>query len=131
MEVNELRVGNLVRANCIYEGQVKTFKRLNETLDVLFFSDGNKWETGEFLSDCDPVELTEEWLFWFGFKKVGINFEKDSILLWYSNYQKSYVFRFCNFGGNLERPININFIHQLQNLYFTLTSEELQLNKSV
>jgi hypothetical protein len=129
MEVNELRVGNLVRANCIYEGQVKTFKRLNETLDVLFFSDGNKWETGEFLSDCDPVELTEEWLTNLGFEETynGLFDKIPSRGFHYSTKTN----RVTTTKYNQWLEIEIKYVHQLQNLYFALRGEELQLNKSV
>ena len=79
--------------------------------------------------DIEPIPLTEEWLLRFGFNKIKM----ESIL--YSKYSKGYLggieidlrkseiegwqITYCNYA--------IKYIHQLQNLYFALTGEELTI----
>jgi hypothetical protein len=80
---------------------------------------------------CKPIPLTEEWLLRFGFDNW---FGKEYIL---SNGHFYCVFKFYKNGridtyfcGQNERFKNkdtrfIKYVHQLQNLYFALTGEEL------
>ena len=80
--------------------------------------------------DCPeykPIPLTEKWLLKFGFKRVDMMFENASMLYW----------RKDDFIINDERnvilfndketmmKIHCEYVHQLQNLYFALTGEEL------
>jgi hypothetical protein len=72
--------------------------------------------------EIKPIELTEEWLLKFGFKqtfisKIHLTFDKGSfhllkrvnhIQIWYEN-------------------IDVKYVHQLQNLYFALTNQELTI----
>jgi hypothetical protein len=127
MQANELRLGNLIIGNLIYEGKLKTFRRLNDDLDVVFFSDGSIHEIGEYLTDCKPIPLTEEWLLKFGFvsnpykdryeliAKINIIIECDKT--------KGLVNLYC------EQFPHIKYVHQLQNLYFALTGEELTIKQ--
>ena len=79
------------------------------------------------------IELTPEWLIKFGFEEkerdhsiiyfIGINFVTNDYLFditWIEGY--SYPF-YRN--GYFE----IKYVHQLQNLYFALTGEELEVNQ--
>ncbi len=74
-------------------------------------------EEVEFLK---PIQLTEEWLLkfnWNGYNPLHFNrnFEIDKQGRLY-----------CN--GDY-KGVNVNYIHQLQNLYFALTQTELTLNQ--
>jgi hypothetical protein len=79
-----------------------------------------------------PIPLDEEWLLKFGFYKCSYDF-----LFWEHPKLKSVDFaginwadedfpeyQFLNVSIN-ENIIQINYIHELQNLYFVLTNEEL------
>lgn len=110
MEARELRLGNLVEL----EGLVS---RLNNTTFTSIISGRYK--------DLNPVHLTEEWLLKFGFEKVreyfdynnnGFEIQKD----------KNGFYIHINCGN-----IYIEYLHQLQNLYFALTGEELTLSKTI
>ena len=80
----------------------------------------------DVISHYEPIPLTEEWLLKFEFKQyetIGIkthnyikgNFKFNSAVLWVAEYK----------GVHIENKIL--YVHQLQNLYFALIGEELQL----
>jgi hypothetical protein len=112
MKANELRIGNWVEYE-LYG--VKNIQQIEHT-DFEFISDNE-------LRCAKPIPLTEELL-------VKLWFEKSSD----NNYYKGGTFtiynRFGNFGligGSLSWK-EFKYLHQLQNLYFALTGEELTLN---
>lgn len=115
MEAKELMVGNLV------------FNQMNQVITV-------GWEQIKFAEDFKPIPLTEEWLLKLGFKKytenkffIGFNYGAysvnkvgDAFDHWYLNHEFDGTKRICH---------NTRFIHQLQNLYFALTGNELELKQ--
>lgn len=74
-----------------------------------------------------PIHLTEEWLLKFGFEK------KDG--MWTISNFNGYLTKYHPFNGENGYKhfvmncgmLNIRFVHQLQNLFCILTSEELKL----
>lgn len=111
MTATELRIGNYINyANSVKKLDAELFLKLLK-----------------YTSPFDPIPLTEEWLLKFGFKKVGINFELKSIVIWYSSYEKCFVWRFMNVGEDADRKVRLDYVHTLQNLYFALTNEELTI----
>lgn len=67
--------------------------------------------------DVTPIPLTEEWLLkWFGEDGVGCYAEENNM-----------VELFLNNGDYLIPKNRLQYVHQLQNLYFALTGEELTL----
>ena len=109
MKENELRIGNLVRG---FDGEVFTW-----SLNSFFMLKDSGVDLNEYLKE--PIPLTEEWLVKFGFKTDNnVEFYCESGYDWALNF------------GELEfRALNIVIknVHQLQNLYFTLTGEELTI----
>jgi hypothetical protein len=114
MKAEELRIGNYYNKN----GEIKQITP-SDIIEV--------WESERIW--CKPIPLTEEWLLKFGFelKKVSMggreyegwrnfSFHLDT------NYIKNTLF-YHWMGGNIE----IKHVHQLQNLYFALTSEALTI----
>ena len=81
----------------------------------------------------NEVPLTEEWLLKFGFNKeyqkgyIGIDvYNSDFVLtepLKMGEWQTNYTFQFET--GSVRKFKEIEYVHQLQNLYFALTGEEL------
>ena len=78
-------------------------------------------------NDYEPIPLTEEWLLKFGF-------EKQSDYFFYNNNYRVESFRSSEWcfrarvTKNESYPIAIiEYVHQLQNLYFALTGKELKL----
>jgi len=120
MKANELRIGNLV----YYKNKNKTTERtvINiEVPDLMFIEDPVKD------TKYSPIPLTEEWLLKFGFKylsetqmyeKTGNEFDFHiSIGNWVEIGQNNYESAILKF--------NIQYVHQLQNLYSALNGEEL------
>lgn len=125
MKANELRIGNIIKNKnsiCIVCGI------LNES-DLFVNNEYEEWYPD--LSECTPIPLTEEWLLKFGFEKEivlestkSIFYTKGEITLFY--YIDYNVFKFDMLIIN--DGIEIKSVNKLQNLYFTLTEEELTLN---
>jgi hypothetical protein len=125
MKENELMIGNWVNHTDSYEdGQKKQIQ----------FSESNWYRIGdciERLEDFEPIPLTEEWLLKFGFEKAV----DENIWVNKSSYQS--LFYQLTFNSQIGASLyedshwiksNIQYVHQLQNLYFALTNEELKIN---
>jgi hypothetical protein len=111
MKVNELRIGNWYdQFNNHHKATWATLKQLDEA------PKSQLW--------CKPIPLTEEWLLKFGFERRQI---KDLIsytlpkleLYQYASNNNKIFFEYAD--GEVE----LKYVHQLQNLYFALTGEEL------
>ena len=126
MDAKELRIGNWIldheadpKKTIYYQVEeiqrLSNNKSLNQTLGVTYRK-GSCWTC-----DVEPIPLTEEWLVKFGFDNLGD-------YGWGIGY---FHIRFRNihkFHFPLEnRLVRIKYVHQLQNLYFALTNEELKL----
>ena len=73
-----------------------------------------------------PIPLTEKWLLRFGFKKSD-NYGNDEYRLdGYSYFRGSFYIAECDECGE---SVEVNFVHELQNLYFALTKKELEIKK--
>lgn len=128
MNIQDLRIGNLV----LEFGEVtpivqldrggKTFYRINDMqVHKQTFLTGGKV--------CfEPIPLTEEWLLKFGFKNIESNsfylprFSDYDIVL---NENNAFLYR-----EDMALNADIKYVHQLQNLYYALTGEELELQPS-
>jgi len=90
--------------------------RLNNLVKV-------NWEDEHRWCALDFWEVTEEWLERFGF-------EEDDSVGWLKRFDKSDSFfidlSFMYWGEN---SVKLTHVHQLQNLYFALTGEELTIKK--
>ena len=154
MKANELRIGNYITG--IYEDNNDEERKvlcrviaLDETGDMI---DYKIWvetfgqDSAEYFSEFEPITLTEEWLLWLGFtvkvKNYSLNigselFEyaiKDQFVIW--NAKDSLELRIKKQGPGWvfremteKNDLVYKYVHQLQNLYFALTGEELILNK--
>ena len=111
----EFRIGNYVSD---LDGNILEIK-LIASKEVLTKRDSRKRIGGNFLiEEINPIPITEEILLKFGFEKKGdFWFVKSGIKIENRNNGFSY-FRYLS-------EIKILSAHQLQNLYFALTGEEL------
>ena len=125
MNVTELRIGNFIQnkniSDCVQVSRIDQ----NETIQIGFGICKNVFTDTMNLSAFEPIIITENWLLKFGFKNQNFGWKFKELGLFDHNYKK----------GNLNLKINsteipfiqIKYIHQLQNLYFSLTGLELQL----
>ena len=117
MEAKNFRIGNLVK----YEDRIFRIHSLAEELPTL--------DTTEFgigvvdWNNLKSIELTEEWL-------INLGFEQDTDI----------SYRWYHINGSLAYDLDDNciriddtwefgkrqYVHELQNLFFALTNEELQ-----
>ena len=106
MKATELRIGNLIQSK-----ENRIFKVTSEDLQFI--------EAGSL---CKPIPLTEEWL-------LKLGFIKDEILEFYRDDKSNstiiidYDF-ICLLGYS---HVKIKYVHQLQNLYFALTNNEIEI----
>jgi len=116
MKANELRIGNLV---LLTKDDFKTEKEYRlDGIDIY------KLDESECI-DIKPIPLTEEWLLKFGFRKSDKNDEFGGYLSPYlPNGNRVRVKNNTWQSQHLE--VKIEYVHQLQNLYFSLTNEELK-----
>lgn len=143
MKVTDLRIGNY--HNYLVKDPIDVRKQWNEVCQI------DAYDLLSLSKDPDvryqPIPLTEEWLLKFGFTSEGegneawldlkneIENNKIQLRTWV-NFEC-----FEEFGGTaflmLENyegvdyttiiPRKFQYVHQLQNLYFALTGEELSL----
>jgi len=110
MKANELRIGNKVSIDD---------RETTVTNGIVFDYDEGAWYVNNInVRIVQPISLTEDWLFKFGFeKKNGYGFEM------FGNWiQKRENIYWYNLNGNF---VILKHVHQLQNLYFALTQKEL------
>jgi hypothetical protein len=110
MKAEELRIGNLV------------YKYYPSGIEIEAVNEINSYfVNGIGISAIEPIPLTEEWLLKFGFEKEGGWFKKKRLLLF--NIRNMY---FTTPSKDIV-SVDVTTVHQLQNLYFALTGEELTL----
>lgn len=117
MEARELRIGNYVIKRELYRcGPFSEWEK-NE------FKISN-WTDLENTYDYDPIPLSEEWLLNFGFNK------NRSYQNWFI-YGKvcislSGIIELLSFNGDsFKLPKKYTYVHDIQNLFFALTGQEL------
>lgn len=114
MKANELRIGNLVQID-----------GLKSPIPVSII------DTTETSIDtkAKPIPLTEEWLLKFGaIKSQHCWLINDKIELSHTTTEEYYEFEWQSPLLDWE-IIAIKYVHELQNLYFALTGEELIYQK--
>jgi hypothetical protein len=125
MKANEYRIGNLVNyrssTNGLFKGEIELIKKKGCGMRLL---DDNfkKYSPLKFI---EGIPLTEEWLLKFGFvkesntkdiyTKYGLQFR-----IWESGMSISFI-------DSRKDNRQIFTVHQLQNLYFAITREELTI----
>jgi hypothetical protein len=140
MKTNELRLGNWV----VYNNQIVKTTGLHYGMFECGCPDDNNWMCTGRISEVHPIELTEEILVKIGFKKERqlisnlfyLDYETDVdniIRVKYVIYPKapSLLKIITSQCGNYEcfefMKRGIRYLHELQNAYYLLTNEELEV----
>jgi hypothetical protein len=113
MKANELRIGNFYEIDQYPDDRI-----------IIQIEDGIDIDLCNKLN-ASPIPLTEEWLLKFGFVKVKddiFRLLEDDIIICTVSKIGSDEFEYEQLKV---RGIYVQFVHQLQNLYFALTGEEL------
>ena len=110
MKNNEFRIGNNLLLTDIKE--ICTITSISNK----YIGYDSLTRTGEAVLEClKPIQITEEWLLKFGFYEFNGWYKKDNLEI----YKTTFCFYIPNFS------IELNYVHQLQNLYFAITNNEL------
>lgn len=137
MKAEELRIGNLITETIVPE--VHVFKDVIINVDIHHLSriGSIEWEDA-----YKPIQLTEEWLIKLGFSnedyirgRIGIDYKagtfRTNFVLLYpgiiGTFQKHFAWEFTT--GSLPKYNELEYVHELQNLFFALTNKELVLTK--
>lgn len=137
MKASELRIGNWVLYS--EDGSIFRIEEIHKVgLNVRNIVE-EIWMEHEYF---EGIPLTEKWLEKFGFEK-GDNKHCNSRFMYFSFPNSKRLLTVC-IATNLiclhdiyngiddqkiiQIPIETNYVHQLQNLYFALTGEELEIN---
>lgn len=130
MEAKELRKGNIVQ-NDVLDIFKKGFINIEarHIFEIAVKESAQGYDN--YVDFFKPIPLTEEWLFKFGFQKD---------LNWKISLDNFYFLELMRIGEEYsafheKKPseeyahklVRVKYVHQLQNLYFALTGEELQL----
>lgn len=119
MKVNELRIGSVVGDFIGTAGVVDSIELYPLSFEYyISFKDSSYCD----LEDLQPIPLTEQWLLKFGFESSRCKF-------WW-NLGKFLLKNRNTYFGFIGSEIiaKIEYVHQLQNLYFALTGEELEIS---
>lgn len=129
MRANTLRTGNKVQDKYGF-----IFYVVSIHIDGTIYCDfeGNEGDVWEFDNNnpCIGIELTEEILLKLGFTLRGVIFRINNLLshqfdINYSSSRDMFYYDSSKYGIYTE--VEIKYLHQLQNLYFALTNEELTI----
>lgn len=110
MKANELRVGNYINYDVNNLGKIVGV--ISD--EVIHIEDDFK----RFVQNCKGIKITEELKYKIN-KNKGILIDKLGFVIFKNGYAYQFVFD------------DYNFLHQLQNLYFALTGEELIINENL
>lgn len=116
ISTTQLRIGNWVSFKGLWEVQVSGIR------GSVIYIDGNQ---GVFMDEnFDPIDLTAEILEACGFEQKAIGYYwKNDYCVYYTN---SGLHQYKIHKEGVYYPPIIASLHQLQNLFFALTGQELQ-----
>lgn len=125
VQANELRIGNLID----FEGRTCTVEEIDKQGVIVLFEDGEtEWID---LFQFFPIHLTPEWLEKFGFYVVLKNSAGQiyNMILDMSVANSALNITIWNSGKIEPATKHIQYVHQLQNLFFALTNKELEVKQ--
>ena len=123
MKANELRIGNWIEQS----GKHYQLDE-NSLIDVLEY-----WKINKMCLH-NSIPLTEEWLLKFGFVKergsyiMGVHQSRFSGLM---KFKFDPLIQWVFSVGKYKDITRVKFVHELQNLYFALTGEELTIKTDI
>lgn len=130
IKIQELRIGSLldVDGNIIKVGKIE-----EDSISWNIAKDTAKfkiWNPFLPISDkrINPIPLTEEILLKFGFLKDGNVYRNILKNRLYVDMTNPIAIYFGNYNGIL---VMLDYAHQLQNIYFSLTNTELTWNGEI
>lgn len=127
MEATELRLNNLL----IYGNEIVPVMGMEHSNNNLLVKIDS--ETAIDYRKLQPIALTAEWFQKLGFKEAyrsssRIRFDLPNYCRYDFDLNSNKILQGFLYFGNY---IKCNYLHQLQNIYFTLTGEELKIEYEI
>lgn len=127
----DLRIGNYL----LKDGKIVEVAVINSDNTIRVWNEEKTNTLGCFcfrLKDFEPIPLTEEWLLKFGFLYNGWNWDFQSYRFHAQGKNDRGEFYNTEFGIRKNKEVfnisfKIQYVHELQNLYFSLTGKELTI----
>lgn len=146
MEAKELRFGNYVIgsknafSNIYKKELICNIQRIdcNSDLGIKLYHSEKPIYILDSINNIKPIPLTEEWLLKFGFKKYKSSIKYKNSKQMFFSFGRGNRFKIrCTTDMNGKNCIdfnhtfancgNLDFVHELQNLYYALTKKELTI----
>jgi len=134
MKPQELRIGNFINpeiGELEHVGQIKYIGYSGVGVELDCDEPELSLNHDLDLSDIKPIPLTEEWLEKFGFSRNLVSACCDYSLVLDHGYEHDlyYIYNHSEVDGSTSwiRTKGIRHVHELQNIYFSLTGYELEL----
>ena len=118
INANELRIGSLVWYTP-FDGNTEEIPIT--TYNFADLTGETEIAKPEWKERYKPIKLTDEYLVNFGFELFPWGWVKKSS----NDFGVRINLRSYNYEVSGNSPVKIEFVHQLQNLFFVLTGEEL------
>jgi hypothetical protein len=116
MEAKELRIGNFTY-KMLQSGNGRIIESNITSTDLLRIEE-------ERIFYYEPIPITEEWLLKFGFERQENNWKTLNLHFATIGWERLALTVLSFDKDSIYLP-HIKYVHQLQNLYFSLTGEEL------
>ena len=111
IKANELRIGNLIH----FDGKITHANSRN----IAYINNSNRLKNGDSIA-FEPIVLDSEWLLKAGYKKQnGYGYSNYNIYGMILKNDNGFEFHYYGI------IIRLDFVHQLQNLFFSFYGEEL------
>ena len=131
MKANEHRIGNLVNYK-YYNPNPNNTEWLFTAVEIVGINQSTfifkhlNSKTKYKIGELHPIPLTEEWLLRFGFEKPAHSWNGDVFhLSEWDAFPLHWAVAMNKNGAML--VLKLKYVHQLQNLYFALTNQELEI----
>lgn len=124
VRANELRIGNLVYFK--FDNELTIHNIVGKDIQVMHKCERDYNEESECYY---PIPLTEDWLVKFGFNQnYGVADSEQYMVyqpIWIYEHERVYYSE--SYDDYFTFIKTIQYVHQLQNLYFAITGEELTI----
>lgn len=117
MKASDLRLGNLV----VYNGSVFRVTRISKNIIT---ADRGKGDVEFSINDLSPLRITEFWLLKFGFKRYPWGLVTGNLLFKDKDHKLDELT--LEVGNGFR--VRVEFIHQLQNVYHSLSGNEFEFD---
>lgn len=121
LRANELRIGNY-----IFSEETNNIQKITGLTDENPFINAVTFDYTTYY-EIEPIPLTEKWLLKFNFFK-GSDIHGDCLFFISNVEDREFALHYVNgVWYSYEFRLKIKYVHELQNLYHTITKEELML----